>query len=853
MRIRLGLIAAGVAGLATFAPAHAANVATGRYTLTAQNSNRCVQAANGSTGVGVQLQQSTCNNGAAQQYDISPTDSGYYKIINASSGLSVDIRNYSLADGAVVQQASWNNSNAQHFLLEKNGKGYVIRNRNSFKCLDITGWNDADGGALQQSACTGGANQTFALTATGGSNQTVVDARYTVKVASTGKCLDVPNSSTADSVQLQQWSCNSTAAQQWDFTYVGNSLYEIKNANSGKCVDLKAGGTANGTVIQQYACNQGSNQRFKVTGLGNGQYQIVPSATTRAVEIAGASTADGAKTDIWDNTSANNQKWTLEQVSYAPNVVNGTYRFISVNSNKCIDLPNSSTSPGQALQQWTCNSTNAQNFTVTHVSDGYYKLVNVASGLPMSVRDFSSSGTAIEQNNAYDSDNQLFRFVAYGSGYLIRPKSNYLCFDINGASTADGAALKQYSCNYQNNQVFTLQKMAAAATLPAPGTAVNSDTIVLLHGFLGWDRGEMFGMKYWGGGWSGKYDLQEYLKSQGHPTVTLGVGPISSNWDRAVEAYYELKGGTVDYGAAHAAKHGHNRYGRTYTARVSAWDANNKIHIISHSQGGQTARVLIELLRNGSADERAASGTAVADLFKGGKNWVRSLTTVSTPHNGTTLTEGASMLGLTDALVKAAYVAAGLTTGENVVYDLKLDQWALTRNSGETWSSYFSRVKNNTIFNNSQDTSYYDLSADGAAALNQWVTNSPDVYYFSISNGSTFRGFWDGKQYPKLVNFLPLDPGSIFMGRYTRNQTGHVVIDSSWWENDTVVNTNSMAAPTGATSQTYNGTAVKGTWNKMPFMKDYGHLEIVGGFCFPLCKEINPTYLDLAKRLKALQ
>ena len=79
MRIKLGFIAICAAGLATLLPAHAANIATGRYTLIAQNSNRCVQAPNGSTGIGIQLQQSTCNNSVVQQYDISPTDSGYYK------------------------------------------------------------------------------------------------------------------------------------------------------------------------------------------------------------------------------------------------------------------------------------------------------------------------------------------------------------------------------------------------------------------------------------------------------------------------------------------------------------------------------------------------------------------------------------------------------------------------------------------------------------------------------------------------------------------------------------------------------------------------------------------------------
>lgn len=852
MKIFFSFTASCVACLMTLTPAQAANLPSGLYTLTVLHSNLCMDVPNSSLADGIQLQQWACNNTGAQQYNISPTDSGYFKIINVNSGKAVDVRAASTADGAAVQQYTWNGWYAQHFLFEKNGKGYLIRNRNSGKCVDLTGWSIDGGALLQQNICSGGTNQTFALTPVTGTNQTVVDARYTVKASHSGKCLDVPNSGTASSVQLQQYSCNGTAAQQWDFTYAGNSLYEIKNANSGKCLDLAGGWTINGTAIQQYDCSQTVNQRLKVTGLGDGRFQISPSPTSRVVEIADISTSDGAKSRIWDNVGTDNQKWTLTQAAYGPNLVDATYRIISVNSGKCIDVPYGSTSPGQGLVQWSCNGASNQDFVITHQSDGYYKLLNVASGLPMSVRDFSSGGTEIEQNNAYLGDNQLFRFVPYGTGYTIRPKSNYQCLDIRGASTSDGAAVWQYNCTYQNNQIFRIQQTSVATTVAAAGTPVNNDTIVLFHGFAGWDRDEMFGLKYWGGGWSGKLDLQEYLKSEGYDTVTVGVGPISSNWDRAIEAYYELKGGTVDYGAAHAAKHGHNRYGRTYTARLSAWDESHKVHIIAHSQGGQSSRLLVELLRNGAAEERSASGTALADIFKGGKNWVHSLTAISTPNNGTTLTNGVSMLGITDAIVKAAYVVAGLTTGDNVVYDLKLGQWGLARNSGESWSSYFNRVKNDTVFNNSNDTSLYDLGPEGAAAMNQWVTTSPDVFYFSIPTSSTFRAFWDGKQYPNLMNFLPLDPGGIFMGQYTRNETGKVVIDSSWWQNDTVVNTNSMAAPHGAPSQIYNGTAVRGAWNLMSLKKDYAHLEITGGFCSPLCKEINPMYLDLAKRLKAL-
>ena len=58
----------------------------------------------------------------------------------------------------------------------------------------------------------------------------------------------------------------------------------------------------------------------------------------------------------------------------------------------------------------------------------------------------------------------------------------------------------------------------------------------------------MAGYKYWGG----KNDITNYLKKQGFEVYTASVGPVSSNWDRAVELFYQIKGGQVDYGQDHA-------------------------------------------------------------------------------------------------------------------------------------------------------------------------------------------------------------------------------------------------------------------------------------------------------------
>ena len=69
--------------------------------------------------------------------------------------------------------------------------------------------------------------------------------------------------------------------------------------------------------------------------------------------------------------------------------------------------------------------------------------------------------------------------------------------------------------------------------------AQNNHPIVLIHGFMGWGPEEMGGYNYWGGA----TDYVELLRKDGYTVFEVSVGPVSSNWERAVEVYYQLKGG----------------------------------------------------------------------------------------------------------------------------------------------------------------------------------------------------------------------------------------------------------------------------------------------------------------------
>jgi len=448
-------ILATLALLLAIPAAQAVDIPAGRYLLRPAHSNLCLDVSGGA-----QLQQKACtDNNSAQQFDIAATNGGWAKLTSAYSGLSVQVSSGSTAEGAAINTAGYSGSNQQQFMFLKNGGGYVLKARHSGKCADLKDWSGDAGGLLQQLTCGGGANQTFVLQPTGGASAPIAEGRYSIRSVNSNLCLDVPNSSTANGTQLQQYSCNGSGAQQYDVWYVGNSRYEVRNVTSGRCIDLYSAWTINGTAVQQYDCNQTNAQRWFISGIGDGSVQFKSVIDSSKVwDVSNVSTTPGAAVWLWSNGQGANQRWWLNPVVYAPAVADGSYSLKNVNSGKCIDVPNSSTAPGVQLQQYSCNGSNAQRFTLTHMANGYYKIVNAGSGLALHVASFLiGDNAAIQQQEEHAGDNELFTLVAYGSGYLIKPKHSYKCLDISGASVFNGALLQQYTCNQNSNQVFQLQ------------------------------------------------------------------------------------------------------------------------------------------------------------------------------------------------------------------------------------------------------------------------------------------------------------------------------------------------------------------------------------------------------------
>ncbi|MFF3857332.1 ThuA domain-containing protein [Micromonospora sp. NPDC002575] len=113
------------------------------------------------------------------------------------------------------------------------------------KCLDVRNGSSADGAQVQLFTCNGAAGQQWTV----GTDSTI---------RSLGKCLDVNGGSSADGAKVQLWSCNGGGAQRW----AAQSDGSLRNTQSGKCLDVSGNSSADGAVVHQWSCHGGANQKW---------------------------------------------------------------------------------------------------------------------------------------------------------------------------------------------------------------------------------------------------------------------------------------------------------------------------------------------------------------------------------------------------------------------------------------------------------------------------------------------------------------------------------------------------------------------------------------------------------------
>jgi endo-1,4-beta-xylanase len=124
----------------------------------------------------------------------------------------------------------------------------------------------------------------------------------------------------------------------------------------------------------------------------------------------------------------------------------------AVGADKCLDVPNSSTTPGAQLQIYSCWG--GANQTWTRTSSGQLTVTMNGTTLCLDAYNHQTSpGTKVETWSCNGGANQQWNVNSNGT---ITGVQSGLCLDVSGASTANGALVQLWTCSGASNQQWRL-------------------------------------------------------------------------------------------------------------------------------------------------------------------------------------------------------------------------------------------------------------------------------------------------------------------------------------------------------------------------------------------------------------
>jgi mannan endo-1,4-beta-mannosidase len=301
------------------------------------------------------------------------------------------------------------------------------------------------------------------------------------------------------------WKGNGSPVQYLDLSYdwAGTSLTSWGNTVINGANGTKTAQTASvfnqcsPTAITPYiqvndgewqeasgvTVNPGDEVKFGPQPSGEGSWSwnggCGTSGTSREQIIYPTGDCDVIATYTNSCGAQSTQAFQIRISGSAGTVPEGTYSITARHSGKVLDVTGAGTRDGTNVEQWTNYSSTNQQWILTDVGSGYYRVSPVHdSSKALDVNEASTADETNVQIWSYgNGSNQQWEFLSVGDGYYqLKDRNSGKCLDVSSSSNDDGANIQIWPCNSDSyNQQWTFSTLKRAQSTPEELTIEDSE------------------------------------------------------------------------------------------------------------------------------------------------------------------------------------------------------------------------------------------------------------------------------------------------------------------------------------------------------------------------------------------
>ncbi len=301
----------------------------------------------------------------------------------------------------------------------------------------IAGWNLTanDAGALTEDVFANDETQRFQLTNTTGSTYTIKNVATGLYVGSSGSTAGNPLSLAPYSGTCNQlWTLQQPTAipVSWGAPTTNNAyVVPVNGCAGGLAMDVVNGDRSAEGIVQQYTFTSSDSQQWRFT----------PSPSVAA-----------------------------------PILGNGIYNLANASSGLLLDVPNASTSVGQAMQIYQGDQSSSQAWSINPLGGGFYSIRGEHGGLALDDGGNGNDDAPVSQSQWANSPGERWRILPFGNnnGFEVLNTDNqeqYL-LGVGYNSVSNGGPVQQQQPGEGTQHVWYFQPVQTGSTTITNGTYV---------------------------------------------------------------------------------------------------------------------------------------------------------------------------------------------------------------------------------------------------------------------------------------------------------------------------------------------------------------------------------------------